>query len=83
MSGNRFGTLFQYQSFGESHGVGIGCVVDGVPPRIELSEEDIQKYLDRRKPGQSKLQRSVKNLIKLKYSPAHLKDRQQAPPLDC
>jgi chorismate synthase len=54
MSGNRFGTLFQYQSFGESHGVAIGCVVDGVPPRIELIEEDIQKYLDRRKPGQSK-----------------------------
>ena len=54
MSGNRFGTLFQYQSFGESHGVAIGCVVDGVPPRIELTEEDIQKYLDRRKPGQSK-----------------------------
>lgn len=54
MSGNRFGTLFQYQSFGESHGVAIGCVVDGVPPRIELSEEDIQTYLDRRKPGQSK-----------------------------
>jgi len=54
MSGNRFGTLFQYQSFGESHGPAIGCVVDGVPPRMELSEADIQKYLDRRKPGQSK-----------------------------
>ncbi len=54
MSGNRFGTLFQYQSFGESHGVAIGCVVDGVPPRIDLSEADIQSYLDRRKPGQSK-----------------------------
>lgn len=54
MSGNRFGTLFQYQSFGESHGPAIGCVVDGVPPRIDLTEADIQKYLDRRKPGQSK-----------------------------
>jgi chorismate synthase len=54
MSGNRFGTLFQYQSFGESHGPAIGCVVDGVPPRIPLSERDIQKYLDRRKPGQSR-----------------------------
>lgn len=54
MSGNRFGTLFQYQSFGESHGAAIGCVVDGVPPRIELSEADIQGFLDRRKPGQSK-----------------------------
>jgi chorismate synthase len=54
MSGNRFGTLFQYQSFGESHGVAIGCVVDGVPPRIPLSAADIQHYLNRRKPGQSK-----------------------------
>ena len=52
MSGNRFGTLFQYQSFGESHGPAIGCVVDGVPPRIALTEADIQIYLDRRKPGQ-------------------------------
>ena len=54
MSGNRFGTLFQYTSFGESHGPAIGCVVDGVPPLIELSEVDIQGFLDRRKPGQSK-----------------------------
>jgi chorismate synthase len=54
MSGNRFGTLFQYHTFGESHGPAIGCIVDGVPPRIPLSENDIQKYLDRRKPGQSR-----------------------------
>ncbi len=54
MSGNRFGTLFQYQSFGESHGPAIGCVVDGVPPRISLNEADIQFWLDRRKPGQSR-----------------------------
>lgn len=54
MSGNRFGTLFQYQTFGESHGPAIGCIVDGVPPRIALSEADIQHYLDRRKPGQSR-----------------------------
>ncbi len=46
--------MFQYTTFGESHGPAIGCVVDGVPPRIPLSEEDIQKYLDRRKPGQSR-----------------------------
>ena len=54
MSGNRFGTLFQYHTWGESHGPAIGCVVDGVPPRIPLTEEDIQKYLDKRKPGQSR-----------------------------
>lgn len=54
MSGNRFGTLFQYQSFGESHGTAIGCVVDGVPPLIDIDEAFIQQFLDRRKPGQSK-----------------------------
>jgi chorismate synthase len=54
MSGNRFGTLFQYHSWGESHGPAIGCVVDGVPPRINLSEADIQPFLDKRKPGQSR-----------------------------
>jgi chorismate synthase len=54
MSGNRFGTLFQYQSWGESHGPAIGVVVDGVPPRIPLNEDDIQVFLDKRKPGQSK-----------------------------
>lgn len=54
MSGNRFGTLFQYHSWGESHGPAIGCVVDGVPPRIALSEADIQPFLDKRKPGQSR-----------------------------
>ncbi len=54
MSGNRFGTLFQYQTFGESHGPAIGAIVDGVPPRIPLSEDDLQVFLDRRKPGQSR-----------------------------
>ncbi len=67
MSGNRFGTLFQYQSFGESHGPAIGCVVDGVPPRIALSEADIQRYLDRRKPGQSRFttQRQEPDTVKI------------------
>ncbi len=54
MTGNRFGTLFQYQTFGESHGSAIGCIIDGVPPRIELTETDIQHFLDRRRPGQSR-----------------------------
>lgn len=46
--------MFQYQTFGESHGPAIGCIVDGVPPRLDLNEADIQKFLDRRKPGQSR-----------------------------
>lgn len=54
MSGNRFGHLFQYTTFGESHGVEIGAVVDGVPPRIALDEAYIQSFLDKRKPGQSR-----------------------------
>ena len=54
MSFNTFGHMFRFTTFGESHGPSIGCVVDGVPPRIPLSEEDIQVYLDRRKPGQSR-----------------------------
>ncbi len=54
MSGNRFGTLFQYTSWGESHGPAIGVVVDGVPPRIPLNEADIQAFLDERKPGGSR-----------------------------
>ena len=54
MSGNTFGKLFCVTSFGESHGAGIGCVVDGCPPGLELSEADIQPELDRRKPGTSK-----------------------------
>jgi chorismate synthase len=54
MSDNSFGTLFRVTTWGESHGPAIGCVVDGVPPRIALSEPDIQKWLDRRRPGQSR-----------------------------
>lgn len=54
MSGNTFGTLFTVSSFGESHGPAIGCVVDGCPPGLALSAEDIQAELDRRKPGTSR-----------------------------
>ena len=54
MAGNSFGTLFRFTTWGESHGPAIGCVVDGVPSRIPLSEADIQTWLDRRKPGQSR-----------------------------
>src|SRR5437764_11120266 len=54
MAGNSFGTLFRDTSWGESHGPAIGVVVDGVPPRIPLAEPDIQHWLDRRRPGQSR-----------------------------
>jgi len=54
MSGNSFGLLYCVTSFGESHGPAYGGVVDGCPPGLELSEADIQKELDRRKPGTSR-----------------------------
>ena len=54
MSGNTIGTLFSVTTFGESHGPAIGCIVDGCPPGMPLQEEDIQPFLDKRKPGQSK-----------------------------
>jgi chorismate synthase len=54
MSHNTFGHLFRVTTWGESHGPAIGCVVDGCPPRIALSENDIQPWLDRRRPGQSR-----------------------------
>jgi len=54
MSGNTFGTLFTVTSFGESHGPGIGCIVDGCPPGLKLTPSLIQPFLDKRKPGQSR-----------------------------
>ena len=54
MSFNTFGKIFRFTTWGESHGIAIGCVVDGCPPNIKLSEKDIQVDMDRRKPGKSK-----------------------------
>ncbi|MFC1616951.1 chorismate synthase [Candidatus Margulisiibacteriota bacterium] len=55
MSGNTFGQNFRITTFGESHGAALGVIIDGCPAQIEISERDIQKELDRRKPGQSKV----------------------------
>ena len=54
MAGSILGTIFRISTWGESHGAGVGVVVDGCPAGLELCEEEIQVYLDRRKPGQSK-----------------------------
>ena len=54
MAGNTFGQLFTVTTFGESHGAGIGCIIDGCPPNLPLTEADIQPDLDRRKPGTSR-----------------------------
>jgi chorismate synthase len=53
--GNTFGQLFRVTTFGESHGGGLGVVIDGCPPKIDISEVDVQRELDRRRPGQSKI----------------------------
>ena len=67
MSGSTFGTIFKMATWGESHGNGIGVVVDGCPSGLPLSEEDIQVYLDRRKPGTSKFatQRKEGDLVEI------------------
>jgi chorismate synthase len=67
MSFNTFGHMFRFTTFGESHGPAIGCVVDGCPPRIPLIAEDIQRELDRRRPGQSRFttQRQEPDTVKI------------------
>lgn len=64
---NTFGRLFTFTTWGESHGPAIGCVIDGVPSQIPLSEADIQPYLDQRKPGQSRFttQRKESDTVKI------------------
>ena len=64
---NKFGEIFSFTTWGESHGEAIGCVIDGCPSLIELSENDIQKYLDKRRPGASKFttQRQEKDQVKI------------------
>ena len=54
MSGNSIGKKFVLSSFGESHGKAIGCMIDGCPPGLVLSNEDLQKELERRRPGKSR-----------------------------
>ena len=67
MSGNTIGKLFTVTSFGESHGPAIGCIVDGCPPGLPLTEDDMQVDLDRRRPGQSRYttQRREEDRVKI------------------
>ncbi len=67
MSASTYGSLFTYTTWGESHGPAIGCVVDGVPPQIEISESDIQQFLDRRKPGQNRFTTQRQEEDKVKF----------------
>ncbi len=67
MTSNSIGKIFNYITWGESHGKAIGCVLDGVPSNIKLTEKDIQPYLEKRKPGQSKYttQRKEKDIVEI------------------
>ena len=80
MSHNTFGHLFRVTTFGESHGVAIGCVVDGCPPQLALTVEEIQRDLDRRRPGQSRFttQRQEPDQVKILSRVSwRIPDRQQ------
>lgn len=70
MSHNTFGHLFRMTTWGESHGPAIGCVVDGCPPGIEITEAEIQAFLDKRRPGQSRYttQRQEPDAVKIRKS---------------
>ena len=67
MTGNSFGKLFKLTTWGESHGKALGCVIEGVPSNIKISESFIQNFLDKRKPGQSKFttQRKEKDRVEI------------------
>ena len=64
MAGNSIGQLFRVSTFGESHGIALGGVVDGCPPGLELNEADLQFDLDRRKPDKVVIQRSAEKPMK-------------------
>ena len=75
MAGSTLGNIFKITTWGESHGKALGVVVDGCPAGLPLSEEDIQKYLDRRKPGTSAITTQRKEADQVSFSPASLKER--------
>lgn len=77
MAGSTFGTIFKVMTWGESHGKGIGVVIDGCPAGIPLSEEDIQPFLNRRKPGQNRYttKRAESDLVEILRE--HLREKQR------
>ena len=75
MTDNSFGKLFSFTSFGESHGIAIGCIVDGAPSNLLLNESLIQPYLDRRRPGTSKFVTQRQEMTRLKFYLESLKEK--------
>jgi len=81
MAGNSFGQLFRITTFGESHGGAVGVVLDGCPPGIEITEEEIQKELDRRRPGQSKITTPRKEADKIKILSGYFEGKTTGTPI--
>jgi len=81
MSFNTFGKIFRFTTWGESHGPAIGCVVDGCPPNISLGEKDIQKELNKRKPGQSKFTTQRKESDKIEILSGVFKGKTTGTPI--
>lgn len=82
MAGNTIGQLFRVTTFGESHGIALGCIVDGVPPNLELSEADIQPDLDRRKPVHHAIPHRVVKTMKCRFYLGYLRVKQRVPALE-
>ena len=81
MASNAFGKIFQFSTWGESHGNAIGGVVDGVPPLIPIVEEDIQYYMDKRKPGQSRFTTQRKEPDKVKILSGVIENKTTGTPI--
>ena len=81
MAGNSFGQLFRITTFGESHGGAVGVVLDGCPPEIQITEEEIQKELDRRRPGQSKITTPRKEADKIKILSGYFEGKTTGTPI--
>ena len=81
MAGNSFGQLFRITTFGESHGGAVGVVLDGCPPSIEITEEEIQKELDRRKPGQSSITTPRKEADRIKILSGYFEGKTTGTPI--
>ena len=75
MAGSVFGNIFKISTWGESHGEGLGVVIDGCPAGLPLCEEDIQEQLDRRKPGQSKFTHQERKMMRYIFFQVYLKAR--------
>jgi chorismate synthase len=81
MAGNSFGHLFRITTFGESHGGAVGVVLDGCPPGISITEEEIQKELDRRKPGQSAITTPRKEADRIKILSGYFEGKTTGTPI--